>query len=147
MNHLIAAATSALLLAPAAFAESHATGDAEAGESVYKKCRSCHLVESADGETLQRGGKTGPNLWAVVGRQAGAAEGYRYSDAMVEAGEAGLVWTEEDFIAYVADPTGFLRSYLDSGSARGKMTFRLRDAEEAADVWAYLASVSPAPEM
>ncbi len=147
MKRLTVAAASLFLLAPMAHAAGHASGDAAAGEDVYKKCRSCHMVESADGDTIQRGGRTGPNLWGIVGRQAGTYEGFRYSDVMVEAGEAGLVWTEEEFVKYVADPTPYLREYTGDSSARGKMTFKLGDATDAADVWAYLASVSPSPDM
>jgi len=144
MKYLIPAATVAVLLAPASLAGSHASGDAEAGEDVFKKCRSCHMIESDAGDTIQRGGKTGPNLWGVPGRQAGSVDGFRYSDIMVAAGEGGLMWDEESFIAYVADPTPYLQE-VTGDNGRGKMTFKLRDAEDAANLWAYLASVSPDP--
>ncbi|MFD1509890.1 c-type cytochrome [Lacimonas salitolerans] len=139
--------TSAALMALAgAVHAQEMTGDAEAGERAFNQCKACHMVQTDDGEMIVRAGRTGPNLWGVVGREAGAVEDYRYSSAMEDAGEAGLVWTEEEFTAYVMDPTGYLREYLDDSSARGKMSYRLRDADDAADIWAWLASVSPEPE-
>lgn len=116
-----------------------AEGDAEAGKKDFKKCRACHAVASAD-EVFFKGGKTGPNLYGVVGRQAGTTEGYKSGASMVAAGEAGLIWTEEQLIAYIADPKGFLKEYLDDSSAKAKMTFKMKNA---GDVVAYLASVAP----
>ncbi|MCM2562047.1 c-type cytochrome [Lutimaribacter sp. EGI FJ00015] len=134
-------------LSSAAYAGGHASGDAEAGEKEFRKCKACHMIQDAEGENIVRGGRTGPNLWGVVGRTAGTYDDFRYSSSMADAGEAGLVWDEETFVAYVQDPTGYLREYLDDNGARGKMSYRLRDAGDAADIWAYLASVSPEPEM
>ncbi|MFW2545450.1 c-type cytochrome [Primorskyibacter sp. 2E107] len=131
-------------LATGAFAESHASGDAEAGEKVFGKCKSCHMIQDADGTDIVKGGRTGPNLYGVVGRTAGSVDGFRYGDDIVAAGEAGLVWDEESFVSYVQDPKGFLAEYLDKGNARSKMSFRLRSGME--DVYAYLVSVGPAAE-
>lgn len=137
----------ALAAAPAFAQNAEVTGDAAAGEKVFDQCQACHVVQNDEGETLAgRVGRTGPNLFDIQGRQAGTAEGYRYSSSMVEAGEAGLEWNEENFVAYVQDPTGFLREYLDDRGARGKMSFKLRSDEDAADVWAYIASLSSEAE-
>lgn len=86
--------------------------------------------------------KTGPNLYGVTGRTASTVEGFRYSKPAVELGESGLVWDEANFVAYVQDPTGFLRETLDSSSARSKMSFRVRKEQEAIDLFAYLTSLS-----
>jgi cytochrome c len=105
---------SALMLAAPALAESHAMGDAEAGASVFNQCQTCHVIADEDGNTLAgKNAKTGPNLYQVVGRQAGTVEGFRYGKSLVEAGEAGLVWDEEQLVAYLADPRGYLQTYLD----------------------------------
>jgi cytochrome c len=131
----------ALLAAPLAVQAQDVTGDAAAGEEAFSQCVSCHVVESPDGETLAgRGAQTGPNLYGVAMRQAGIIEGFRYSDSMVEAGEAGMVWDEANFAPYLQDPTGHLREVLDDRRARGKMTYRLRGGdEEALNIYAYLA--------
>ncbi len=146
---MILAAAATLLSAPVAFADGHteASGDAAAGEAAFRQCISCHVVVDDEGETLAgRNARTGPNLYAVAGRTAGTIEDFRYSGSMTEAGEAGLVWTEESFAAYVQDPTAFLRETLDDGSARGSMSFRVRSEEDAVNLYAYLLSLAPAEE-
>ena len=117
----------------------YAEGDAAAGEDLFKRCKSCHAIANGD-EVIVRGGRTGPNLFGIMGEPAGAVEGFRFGDSIVAAGEAGLVWDEENVAEYVADPTAFLRAYLNDDSARAKMTFKLRSGGE--DVAAYLASLS-----
>jgi len=126
----------ALALSTAAL-PAFAEGDAAAGEDTFKKCKSCHAIANGD-EVIFRGGRTGPNLFGMIGRQAGSIEGFRYRDDLVAAGEAGLVWDEESLAEYVADPTAFLRAYLSDDSARSGMTYKLRDGGE--DVAAYLAT-------
>ncbi len=116
--------------------------DAAAGENAFRSCVACHGVVNFDGEVIVRGGRAGPNLFGVIGRTAGSVDGYRYSSPLVAAGEAGLVWDEETLAAFITDPTGYLRTYLDDSSARSKMSFKARSG--AADIAAYLASLDPA---
>lgn len=145
MKMTIASALAVATIATGAFADSHGpSGDAEAGEGTFKKCKSCHMVQDTEGNNIVKGGKTGPNLYGVVGRAAGSVEGFKYGADIIAAGEAGLVWDEESFVEYAKDPKKFLRAYLDNGKAKSKMTFRLKKGGE--DVYAYLASVAPAPE-
>ncbi|WP_299849928.1 c-type cytochrome [uncultured Roseovarius sp.] len=146
MNSRIVTMFSAFALATSAYADGHATGDAEAGEKEFKKCKACHMIQDADGADIVKGGKTGPNLYGVYTRAAGSVEGFKYSKSVTAAGDAGLEWNEEDFVNYVADPTGFLQSYLDDSKAKGKMTFKLKNGDKAKDVWAYLVSVGPDAE-
>ena len=131
----------ALLSAPA-FADGHATGDAKAGEKVFNKCKACHMIQDADGEDIVKGGRTGPNLYGLVARAAGSSD-FKYGKSIVEAGEAGLVWNEEEFVKYVADPKKYLATYNDDKRAKSKMAFKLKDADDAANVWAFIASVGP----
>ena len=137
-NLLIATATLAALAAPA-FAE----GDIAKGEKAFKKCKSCHMVKADDGTMIMKGGKTGPNLYGVIGRPLGGVEGFKYGKTLVAAGESGLVWTEESLAAFVADPKGYLKEATGDSKAKSKMTFKLKKG--GADVAAYLASVGPAP--
>ncbi|MCA1775730.1 MAG: cytochrome C, partial [Loktanella sp.] len=68
----------------------------------------------------------------------------RYSKGLVSAGEEmGMEWNEETFVAYVQDPTGWMRETLDDNRARSKMAYKLRSDEDAADVWAYITSLDP----
>jgi cytochrome c len=128
------AMTSMVSFAPAALA-----GDAAAGEGLWGSCRSCHSIANGDA-TIQRGGRTGPNLYGLPGRVVGSIEGFRYSPAMQAINATGLTWTEELFVEYMADPTAWVRAHGGGDSARSAMSFRM--ANGAADMWAYLESVS-----
>lgn len=126
---------SALLAAPA-FAE----GDAAKGEKEFGKCKACHRVEAADGNVIAKGTKTGPNLYGLIGRTAGTDE-FKYGASLVAAGEKGLVWDETNLVAYLADPAGFLKEYLEDPAAKTTMSFRLRKGGE--DIAAWLQAVGP----
>ena len=134
MNFKYAAIFAVTVFAAPAFAE----GDAGKGEKTFKKCKSCHMIQNGD-DTIVKGGKTGPNLYGIIGTAAGAQEGFKYGKSLVEAGEKGLVWDAENLVAYSADPKAFLKEYLDDGAAKSKMSFKLKKGGE--DVAAYLASV------
>ena len=131
------------LFAMPVLADGHASGDAAAGEKAFGKCKSCHTIADDSGNVVVKGGKTGPNLWGLPGRVAGSqADFKRYKDSVVAAGQAGLVWDEAEFVAWVQDPTAFLKAKLDDSKARSGMTFKLRNEEDAANIWAFIASVS-----
>ncbi len=145
-----------LSLAVPALAESHApaetmevSGDAASGETLFgRQCIACHVVANDDGDVLAgRNARTGPNLYGVAMRQPGAVEGFRYGDAIVALGEAGQLWSEENFVGYVQNPTGWLRETLDDKSARGKMAFKVRSETDASDIYAYLVSIGPEIDM
>jgi len=135
MKPILTATAAIMALAAPALAE----GDAAKGEKAYNKCKSCHVLQTADGETIVKGGRTGPNLYGVIGRVAGSAD-FKYGDGLIEANEAGFVWTEEALAAYVVDPKAWLE---EQGFAKkSKMTFKLKKGGE--DVAAYLATLSTA---
>lgn len=147
-THIILATS--LLFGSPAFAGGHAaTGDAAAGEAAFSQCVSCHVVVDEAGETLAgRNARTGPNLYGIAGNGA-AQKDFRYGDGIKEAaaGEGDiepLVWTEETFVAYVQDPTGFLREYTDNRRARGKMSYRVRNADDAVNLYAFLSQFGAA---
>lgn len=136
MKHILTAAALTALAASAA----QAAGDAAAGEQTFKQCQTCHVVQAEDGTLLAgKAGKTGPNLFGVAGRPAGSYPDFKYGDGMLEAGEKGLVWDEASFVAYVQDPTAFLKEFTGDPAARGKMTFKVKKPEDAANVYAFLA--------
>jgi len=138
MQKLTFLVAGAFMAASPAFAE----GDIEEGEKTFRKCKACHMVVSDDGEEIVKGGRTGPNLYGVIGRVAGSVEDFRYGKGLEEAAEAGFVWTEEALAAYTADTRAWLD---DNGFAKkSKMSFKLRKGGE--DVAAWLASVGPAME-
>jgi len=96
-------------------------GDAEAGKKVFNKCKACH--DLAAGKN-----KIGPSLHGLMGRAAGTAEGFKYSDAMAD---SGLTWDEATLDQYLADPKGFIPG--------NKMVFvGVKKDDQRADVIAYL---------
>ena len=125
--HSLAVAISIAAFSAPAFAQD---GDVAAGETVFKKCAACHAV----GEGAKN--KVGPMMNGLIGRTAGTAEGFKYSPAMIAAGEGGLVWNAETIASYLKDPKGFV--------PKNKMAFAgLKKDDEIANVIAYLATFSP----
>jgi cytochrome c len=99
------------------------TGDAAAGERVFVQCKACHLVEEG------RNG-VGPSLHGVIGREAGAVDGFNYSDAN---SSSGITWTPEIMFEYLEAP----RDYLPGS----RMAYPgLKDAQDRADLIAYLGA-------
>ncbi|WP_134678893.1 c-type cytochrome [Paracoccus ravus] len=139
MKTSIYATFAAIALAMPAMAQD--AGDAAKGENEFKKCKACHMIQSPDGTDVVKGGKVGPNLYGVVGRKAGALEGFKFSDALVKLGEAGEVWTTEDLAGYITDPNKYVEEKVGDKSLKTKMTFKL--AKNQADVVAFLAQHSP----
>ncbi len=109
-------------------------GDPEAGEKIFRQCQACHMV----GENAQP--RVGPPLNNLFGRQAGTWDGFnRYSNAMKQAGENGLVWNEETVSAYLENP----RQYIPGN----QMAYPgVRKDEDRANVIAYLKQYDDEPE-
>ena len=128
MLRLIHTLAAVLLLSVAPAMAQEAAGNAEAGQRVFNQCRACH--------TTDQGGRNGvgPNLWGIVGRNAGSIAGFRYSSNLRELATGGLVWNEDRLRAYVANP----KSVVPTGS----MSFPgLRNETQVNDLMAYLASL------
>ena len=140
LARLVAAVFMGLSVTGPALAE----GNAEDGAAVFKKCMACHRV----GENAKN--QVGPVLNGVIGRKAGTAPGYAYSELNKAAGANGLEWNAERLFAYLEDPNAFLRKFLtDAGKAdlaqgQTKMPFKLTDKADRENVIAYLKTFSPA---
>jgi len=119
-------AAAAAVLAVTGFAGTAlADGDAAAGEKVFNKCKACHQV----GDGAQN--RVGPVLNGIVGRAAGTAEGFKYSDAMVAKAGEGLVWSEDELKAFLTKPKDYLPGT--------KMSFPgLKKEDDIENVLAYL---------
>lgn len=111
-----------------------AAGDPEKGESQARICSACHFFKAGKN-------KTGPSLFGVVGRQAGTAEGYSFSDAYVDAGKKGLVWDEANLVEYLANPRQFMRDYLKNEDASSRMLTKVSNKEKRENIAAYLATL------
>jgi cytochrome c2 len=102
----------------------------ERGEAEFRKCLACHKVGEGAFNTI------GPVLNDVLGRQAGTFPNFIYSQVMVDAGEAGLVWTADTMSMFLAAPRKFLPG--------NKMTFAgMRNAQDRSNLIAYLRTLSP----
>lgn len=138
MRFLTALTAASMLAAPAAFAQD---GDAAAGEREFRQCSACHAIVSPAGETIVRGGRVGPDLYGVMGRQVASVDGFRYQPGITAVGEAGVVWGPENLAEYLADTTGYIRSVTGNNSHRSGMAFQLRGSPD--NIIAFLISHSP----
>lgn len=129
-----------LLAATAAIAAPAFAGDPAVGESEFRKCKACHSVIAPDGTEIQKGGRTGPNLYGIIGRGVAADPDFSYGASIAALGASGAVWDAASFATYVADPAAYLKSALGDDGAKSKMSFKLAKGGE--DIAAYLASVS-----
>ena len=132
-------------LALASLAAPAVAQDIEAGAKTFNQCQTCHVVADAEGNVLAgKNAKTGPNLYGIIGRPAASVEGFKYGDGIIEAASKGLVWDEEKITVYVQDPTKFLDEFTGNPKLKSKMAFKVKKEADAANVAAFLASLSPA---
>ncbi|MCO6388903.1 MULTISPECIES: cytochrome c family protein [unclassified Aliihoeflea] len=120
--------------APAIFAAGigQATAqDVEAGKKLFARCVACHNIDTT-------ANKMGPHLQGILDRPAASVESFKYSPAMTEAADAGLVWDEASLREYLADPKKKVPGT--------RMVFPgLKKDDELSNIIAYLESV-PATE-
>ncbi len=120
MKQLFALALTAMVFHPTAAAMA---ADAARGEQLYgSRCAGCHSVEV---------NRIGPKHRGVFDREAGTVPDYDYSDALRD---SKVVWDEASLDAWLTKPQDFIPGQ--------KMFFSLRNAEERADIIAYLQQVS-----
>lgn len=85
------------------------------GETLFRQqCGACHTVKKDDRP------RAGPPLFGVIGRKAGSASGFEYSDALRG---AGFAWDAGHLERWLANSNEFLPgSYMnyrqDDGSVR-----------------------------
>ena len=114
----------AVVKAPAAAREwlTPPAGDIQRGSNLYQtRCTACHAVDST---------RIGPAHRGVMGRRAGSLPGYKYSD---ELGQSRLRWTPQTLNAWLEDPEELVPGQ--------RMGFQVDNAQERADLIAYLATL------
>lgn len=75
------------------------TGDAKKGKKVFRKCKACHVVDSAKN-------KVGPSLQGVFGRKIASVDGFKYSKAFME---SDIVWTPETMTEFLTKPKTYIK--------------------------------------
>ncbi len=110
-----------------------ASADAAVGETVFKKCASCH--------DISKGGpnKVGPNLYGVVNRPIASHEGFSYSAGMKTFSEGGKVVWDYDHLSYFIEAP---KKHVP-GTAMGFAG--LKKPEERANLIAYLRAQADTP--
>jgi cytochrome c len=93
-------------------------GDPQRGQTLYQACSGCHSLDEDD---------IGPRHRGVVGRRAGTVPEYAYSPALKA---SGLIWDTATLDRWLTNPQA-----LVPGT---KMYFSLADAQQRADIIAYL---------
>ncbi|MEO0463466.1 MAG: c-type cytochrome [Pseudomonadota bacterium] len=96
------------------------------GEEAFQACTGCHNAKAGAPNMA------GPNLYGVVGRAAGAVDGYSYSDALAG---SGITWDFATLDRYLANPSGYV-------PGTDMVAGAVRDGERRAAIVAYLASTS-----
>ncbi len=96
------------------------------------KCKACH--------TFEQGGKhkSGPNLFAVVGREAGNTDFKKYSKSL-KAG--GWVWNEENLKSWVCDSKKAIKELTGDAHAKTRMGKQKKCGEKADAVVAFLKTL------
>ncbi|MEJ6501889.1 MAG: hypothetical protein QNL54_10415, partial [Rhodobacterales bacterium] len=67
---------------------------------------------------------------------------FEYGSDLIEAGSAGLVWTESKIAEFIENPKEFLRETLNKPRARSSMTLKFSNKEDRRNVAAYIATFS-----
>lgn len=94
-------------------------GDPARGQQLYAaRCAACHSVQYNG---------VGPSHKALIGRQAGTAPGYSYSNALQH---STVIWSEATLLQWLSDPEKFIPGQ--------KMFVSVPDAQDRADLVAYL---------
>ena len=87
-----------------------------------RPCKACHALQPGKPSRV-----TGPNLIGVPGQPAVHATDFKgYSQALKTAQGKGLTWSDENLMAYIADPKGFLAQF-NGEPLKNAMMFQLKD--------------------
>ena len=99
--------------------------DIAAGETVFAKCKSCHVIEAGGANG------TGPALHGVLGRKPGTHAGFAYSAPMMEFSATQPAWSFETVSEFLTAPQKYIKGT--------KMSFvGLKKPEDRINLIAYL---------
>lgn len=93
MRRFALSCLASLLLGAAPLAQ--AAGNPTEGRAVFENlCADCHTVTPGKN-------KRGPSLAGIIGRAAGTAKNYHYSEAVAR---SGITWTPDRLARYISAP-------------------------------------------
>ena len=105
------------------------TADLDNGQAKFAICKTCHNVAKGAADM------TGPNLYGLFGRKAGASPGFAYSDGLKA---LAITWDADSLNKWITNPHAMV--------AGTKMTYiGMQDPKDRTDVIAYLL-VNSAPK-
>jgi len=106
--------------------------DAQRGHGLAQKCQRCHNFEPNQEK------KYGPNLFSVVGQQAGKSQDYKYGAALAK---ADFTWDEEKLTDWICHSGKSIKKLTGNRYATTKMTPQRICGQDAKDVVAYLRTL------
>jgi cytochrome c len=120
---VLATSAAGITATPAVGTSATRDGDALRGARLYdSRCTGCHALDS---------NRVGPLHRGVFGRRAGGVAGYAYSPALAN---ADLTWNEATLDRWLSNPQALLPGQ--------RMNLRVKDAQDRADIIAFLRQVS-----
>lgn len=97
----------------------------EPGKKVFLQCKACHSVKTPSNGI-------GPHLVDIIGRKAGRAAGFNYSEAITQ---SDITWTKETLALFLEKPMIFLPG--------NKMPYPgLKSKTDISNLLAYLESIA-----
>jgi cytochrome c len=124
----LAPSVAALVLTLSAVRAPAQAADPENGKALYEsRCAGCHSLDHD---------RIGPRHRGVIGRKAGAVEGFEYSPALRA---SRVVWSPQTLDAWLASPERLIPGQ--------RMNYSVPDAADRADLIAYLKANSPGSDL
>ena len=116
----VSAITAAMVLS-LSLGAAQASADVAKGEKTFKKCKACH--------TVNEGGKhkAGPNLFGIVGKQAGSTDFKKYKGLK----GSDIVWTDDNLDKWLKNPKKFI-------GKKTSMVLKLKKEADRKNVIEYL---------
>jgi len=106
--------------------------NAQRGHGLAQKCQSCHNFEPNQEK------KFGPNLFSIVGQQAGKSQDYKYGASLAK---ADFTWNEENLTDWICHSGKSIKKLTGNNYASTKMLPQHICGQDAKDVVAYLRTL------
>lgn len=113
-------------------ASSPHSANAARGRDLTTKCQSCHTFGP------NQKGKLGPNLFGVVGQQAGKSQNFRYGSALAK---ADFTWNEQNLTEWICHSGKAIKNLTGNPYASTRMSAQKVCGQDAKDLVAYLRTL------